>query len=74
MRVFFITTIFLCSLDDSVFSYFQLTNGAKVMSILKNIYSDFFLLFLVSTFSLVFKNKWILIRFAQHFIVCFLFF
>ena len=50
--------------------FFKLTNGAKVISIFINIESVYFLRFSITTYSLIFKNKEILIRFFQHFIIC----
>ena len=60
--------------DEYVFFQFQLTNGAKVMSIFTNIESGYFLLFLVTTLLLIFKSKEGLVRLLQQFILCCYFF
>ena len=70
-----ITTIVYLSMTNMFFFiFFKLTNGAKVISTFTNIESIYFLLFSITTFSLIFKNKAFLIRFLQHFILCYYFF
>ena len=46
----------------------------NIISFLTNIESVHLLLFLITTFSLIFKNKEKLIKFFQHFIICCYFF